>query len=157
MINVERSDKRITRFIFDIGSVEFNVELRGHITVLDGFTASGKTFFLKQIYENYPNNKDAFRKCGLFGIIFVNAVMAASNDDFNVELLGKLKRAKNHLILIDNGDKVLNGCVRLLKYIAVDTDNQYIICSRGALGLDVPLNHYGKLTQIDRKIITTYH
>jgi hypothetical protein len=60
-------------------------------------------------------------------------------------------------VLIDNGDKVLNGRDKLLRHIAVDSGNQYVICSRGGVGLGVSPNHYGELKQEGKRITTTFH
>jgi hypothetical protein len=156
VIDVERSGKHISRFVFDTGSVVFNLELRGHVTVFEGHSSTGKTYFLKSIYENYPNFVNAFKKHGISDVVYVNAVNTVSDNAF-ATLLDTLKKRKGCLVLIDNGDKVLNGRDKLLKHISVDSGNQYVICSRGGVGLGVSPNHYGELKQEGDEITSAFH
>ena len=156
MINVERLGKHINKFTFRNGNVSFDMEFRGHLTVLEGDSSTGKTYFFNSVAQSYPNNVNAFKSHGIDGVVYVNAINTVSDGDFD-SLLRTLKSRKGCLVLIDNGDKVLNGRDALLKYISVDSDNQYVICSRGGVSLGLAPNCYGELKQNGAEIATTYY
>lgn len=144
-------DNTISRIILPISTVVFDMELRGFITVVEGWSGTGKTFFLNSLKNFYMNNKNMIRqKFGLQGILFYDF------NDIDKDILFAVKRVKGYLILIDNADMLLAANIGLLKYISHDTNNQYFIMSRGGVALPITPNHYCELVREDKKITTRY-
>jgi hypothetical protein len=145
-------DNTISRIVLPISTVVFDMELRGFITVVEGWSGTGKTFFLNSLKSFYMNNKNMIRqKFGLQGILFYDF------NDIDKDILFAVKRVKGYLILIDNADMLLAADPKLLKYISHDTNNQYFIMSRGGVALAVTPNHYCELVREDKKITTRYN
>ena len=90
-------DNTISRIVLPISTVVFDMELRGFITVVEGWSGTGKTFFLNSLKSFYMNNKNMIRqKFGLQGILFYDF------NDIDKDILFAVKRVKGYLILIDN-------------------------------------------------------
>lgn len=156
MIKTMSLGNHIHRLLLNAGGATFDLELRGHITVFEGDSSTGKTYFFNAILEDYTNNHNAYNELGINGVLFVNAANLIADIDYKI-LLDRLKQQKRWLVLIDNGDKVLHGRNELLRYILLDTVNQYIIASRRGIGLNVSLNHFGELKQVGNKITSEFY
>lgn len=75
--------------------------------------------------------------------------------DYNTRYKSSIKNSKRKLFVIDNADILLDDNMR--KYIATDTNNQYILIGRNPTGLFLTQDNIYELVNnnIDGKIIFT--
>lgn len=154
-MKIERNkfDKTICKITFDIPQVDFEVELRGYITILEGEANTGKSFLLKSLYQAYLNNSKSFEKYKIEGVFYYNYQSEVT------DLFSAVKKQRNSLFLIDNADTFLASQkgYEVIKYIRLDCYNQYLIVSRFGGVFNVMPNHFAKLKREGNKIITTFY
>ena len=153
-VKVKRNkfDKTICQINFETPQVEFEVELRGYITILEGESNTGKSFLLKSLYQTYLDNPKSFERYKIEGVFYYNCQSKVT------DLFSDVKRQRNSLFLIDNADSFLISQkeYKAIEYIRYDCYNQYLIVSRlGAIFYVTP-NHFAKLKREGNKIVTTF-
>lgn len=121
-------------------NLHFNFDLRGHLTIIDGDTSSGKSMFC-ELLTLIRCNDDRYADCQVFSYKY----------PFSLEIL---KALKNKLIIIDNGDILLNEGI--VEYIAGDYNNQYIIIARQPFDFGVSPNYYAEIQEKDNKFYLEY-
>lgn len=93
--------------------ITVNLSLDCNICFVIGDSGEGKSF-LWQVFSDDSSIMDY--------------VLTYNYKDINKELSKRVMEAKNKLIVIDNADILLD--IDLRRYIAFDTDNQYILFGR---------------------------
>lgn len=95
-----------------------NFKFENNITILTGFSGTGKTASFTFIREQMALNSD---------ILCINYL------DYQKDIKKIISEVKGKLIVIDNADILLNDEVR--KYISLDAENQYLIIGRNPSNL----------------------
>lgn len=144
-------DNTISQLYLETAKVNFNIELRGYITVFEGWSSSGKTFFMKSLQNFCVNNPSIMKQYNISNILIFDYT------DLKNNILKRIKAEKNSLIIIDNGDMLLSIKSPLVKYLSYDRYNQYIIMSRGGVSLPITPNHYCNLIQEKNIILTKFN
>jgi DNA replication protein DnaC len=110
--------KKLSFKYMDIINVD--IILRENYTVIDGNSATGKTY-LYSILKNYlAENSNINMMC-----------LDTNNVDFDEidNTINKLKKLNNAIIVIDQADDIFENSA-ILKYVEQDRSNYYIIMSR---------------------------
>lgn len=127
----------ISNITFDKVDIMFKIELRGFVTVFEGDSSTGKSFFvnsLKELYQSYE--KTVLKETNKSNLIFLDGC-------HETELIvPRLKALNNCLIILDFADILFTKEPKLSEYISQDQLNQYIIMSRGSYVIPVSLNHF---------------
>jgi endo-alpha-1,4-polygalactosaminidase (GH114 family) len=101
--------------------IDVDITLRENYTVIDGNSATGKTY-LYNILKNYLiENSNTNMIC-----------LDTNNTDFESidNTINKLKKLNNAIIVIDQADDVFDESTQLRDYVERDRNNYYIIMSR---------------------------
>lgn len=116
-------------------TVDVDIELRQKKTVLNGDSATGKTYLYNVIeqYAQEENRKD---------IVCLNIDNA--NNEYAVYAVDRINAVKDGLIIIDNGDIVLRN-KKLCDCVMSDNSNNYIIMSR---------QHYEQYSELAKLVIS---
>jgi hypothetical protein len=158
MLEIERKGRHIGHLTLTLPNIKFDVELRGHLTIIEGDSNTHKSHFLKALANEcklYPNELSSQ---GITGI----ALLDNKTDHqgfFNFEdYIKKLKKVKCMLVLIDDADIILRGpgAIEFINFVSFDTNNQYVIVSRRGLGIGVSLNHFCTLEATDNVVKSVY-
>ena len=139
------------RIQFCVGdNTEFDIELRGNLIVVDGFSGQGKTYFFNSLrnakYSEYDANVNGV---DLDKIVFINILTKGL-----VNLLSFIKEEQGKLIIIDNADIVLTR--EIAEYIGWDNRNQYIIFSRANWPFHISPNYFTKMVKFNGKHVLKY-
>ena len=122
-----------------VNGYKFNLELRGHITLVGGDSASGKTLLVRTIRAKKFN-------AGIIGNTYESDIRNVIIYDFttgiNERLLGSLS---GKLIIIDNADIIVNQT--LADYIKADLKNQYLVFSRDSVDYHLTPNYRATMTK----------
>lgn len=118
-------------------SVEFH--FTNNITLLMGDSGMGKTLVFGILQELSATDKR---------IVCINYL------DINKEIKDEIEKVSGKLIIIDNGDAILNDDMR--KTIAVDRENQYLIIGRNPKNLLTTRENLFGLNQEKEGNVTVY-
>ncbi len=118
-------------------SVEFH--FTNNITLLMGDSGMGKTLVFGILQELSATDKR---------IVCINYL------DINKEIKDEIEKVSGKLIIIDNGDAILNDDMR--KAIAVDRENQYLIIGRNPKNLLTTRENLFGLNQEKKGNVTVY-
>lgn len=99
-------------------SYDVNLNLDNNITFINGESGVGKSAVYSFIQELTAENKN---------------IRCLNYLDENKNYKNTIKRSKGKLFVIDNADLLLDNKMR--RYIAADTENQYVIIGRNPEGL----------------------
>ena len=99
-------------------SYDVNLNLDNNITFINGESGAGKSAVYSFIQELTAENKN---------------IRCLNYLDENKNYKNTIKRSKGKLFVIDNADLLLDNKMR--RYIAADTENQYVIIGRNPEGL----------------------
>ena len=99
-------------------SYDVNLNLDNNITFINGESGVGKSAVYSFIQELTAENKN---------------IRCLNYLDENKNYKNTIKRSKAKLFVIDNADLLLDNKMR--RYIAADTENQYVIIGRNPEGL----------------------
>ncbi len=114
-------------------SFEVDFELTQNIMFLIGESGTGKSAVFSFLQELAAENK---------------SIRCYNYLDINTNYKSAIKRSKGKLIIIDNADILLDDAMR--QYIALDTQNQYIVFGRNPTGL---LLHRGEIFELESQTI----
>ena len=128
-------------------STIFDLELRGNLIVVDGFSGSGKTYFFNSLrnakYSEFATNVKGVE---LEKVEFVNI--------FTKHIFSYIKSEVGKLFVIDNADTILTR--ELAEYIGWDNKNQYIIFSRASWPFGISPNYFAHLVDKNGKRTLEY-
>lgn len=130
--------------------VEFDLQLRGNLIVVLGNSGSGKSFFAKTVNRLKLNpmvssDMEKWLKC-------VNVI---NYENINyINLNGLIESSNGQLFIMDNADNYLN--TSLVKLIANDIKNQYIIFTRLGWEFETSPNYVGEFLLNGKKIYLSY-
>lgn len=99
-------------------SYDVDLPLDNNITFINGDSGVGKSAVFSFIREMTTENKN---------------IRCLNYLDENKNYKSTIKRSKGKLFVIDNADLLLDN--KLRQYIALDTENQYVIIGRNPEGL----------------------
>lgn len=116
-----------------------NFVFTNNITILTGVSAVGKTAAFSFIRECMVDDSD---------ILCLNYL------DYQKNIKEVLRQTKGKLIVIDNADILLDDEAR--KYIALDTDNQYLIIGRNPRNLFATKENLFELVSIKNGELTEF-
>lgn len=102
--------------------INFQLDLRSNLVLIDGYSGVGKTMLFKQIRKDSIVNPQK-------NIVCFNYENATGN---NINLLQSLKGLTAKLVFIDNAEIILSDACK--EYISIDTKNQYIIFTHTTKG-----------------------
>lgn len=109
--------------------IEYKLQMRGHISVLNGASSTGKTFlcdYISTIQQGMDFDKE-----------FENVVILnLSNRDI-------IFNQKQKLIIIDRAEMLLTP--EMINFINNDRENNYLIIARGVTGIRVTPNYVATL------------
>jgi hypothetical protein len=123
----------------------FDLDLRGRIVVVKGFSGTGKTLFYKAMesaLKVYDSGK-------LPETILVNR----KNSEYK---LPEIYKAHHKFIVIDNADRVFDLHPELVRYINQDFTNNYLIFARKAYDLGISPNYFAEFCDYDKLIKLKY-
>lgn len=129
----------------------FNVKLRGNIVVVRGDSGTGKSYFCSSIVTF--KNSDIYPDNSIEQWIDKIEVIDASIGK-NVDILNILRNKSGKLIVIDNGDILLNDNV--VEHIVFDMKNQYLIFCREDFAFHITPNYYGEFVNKNNCITLRY-
>lgn len=116
-----------------VNGYKFNLELRGHITLVGGDSASGKTFLVRAIKAKKFNT-------GIIGNSYESDIRNVIIYDFTTGINEKLlENLSGKLIIIDNADIIVSQT--LADYIKADLKNQYLVFSRDSVDYHITPNY----------------
>lgn len=130
--------------VTDIYGTEFDIQLRGNITIIDGDSATGKTFLTSIIVD---------KQAGMEGN--TNNPNKVLVFNYKSQDLASIFTAQHKLIIIDNANILIDE--RLRQHINADNSNRYLLLGRSLGGIEASINHYGELITTEnngKKIIT---
>jgi alpha-D-ribose 1-methylphosphonate 5-triphosphate synthase subunit PhnL len=130
----------INAISFKYYDVSIQVNLTGNITCLVGNSATGKTFILKALASYYDFNNRAVK------------LISHATDYKELESL----EYKNTLILCDRFDIWATDTLRMKISNDVDNGNQYVICTRSAWGLGVPMRYLQEVDKSENTLKTRF-
>ena len=121
-----------------------DLELRPQITVVKGFSGSGKSLICGwlAIQKMLPENTGIYDHVVIFNYLSSN--------------IGTMTALNSKLIVIDNADILLENQPRLLNHIASDMSNQYLIMARCPLDLGLSPNYYATLVEEGKRFSLDY-
>lgn len=122
---------------------EFELELRGRITVIYGASATGKTLVCNRIKQIQNDDNIGAATYVADNILLVER----SNKD-------KVYETKQKLIVIDKAERLLDD--KLIEHINQDGSNRYLLMLRKPVGIDATPNHYGVLSRERNKVMIEY-
>lgn len=128
----------------DLNGITFNIRLKGEKTVVNGASATGKTYLCSSI--------DTLSKDKNTGGYNTDNIFILNSDNMN-----EIEKKSNKLIIIDRADYILSR--ELVRFINMnDGDNRYLIFARKGLGLEISPNYYAsmKLDNITKEISISY-
>ena len=132
-IIMERIKTRHTNYIVDF-------ILKYNITFIAGDSGVGKSAVYSFLREESAEN---------------NTIKCFNYLDQNKGYKNSIKNSKGKLFVIDNADLLLNDDMR--RYIAMDSNNQYIIIGRNPSGLLLGMDEIFELYSETINGITTFH
>lgn len=103
--------------------IEIDLIFKTGLTVIRGDSSVGKSV----IYNMFSADAGAGNVFN-FNVVHIDVGMVENN----IDIESIIKKAKNSLIIIDNGDIVISDNMR--GYISTDENNQYIIMSHSVMG-----------------------
>ena len=110
---------KLTRYSIEVNGIEFNLQFKDSLILVDGKSGLGKTMLFKQVKNDaLVNNK---------GIICLDYGDLQSNNVANI-----IGNVSDKTIFIDNAEVVLDDKQRL--FISFDTHNQYIVFTHSSRG-----------------------
>lgn len=121
---------------------KFEFHLRGKVTIVNGLSATGKTYLCEYIKEVQQDlNSD-------FGTEFDNVFLLNSeNKDCIYKQLKKL-------IIVDRAELILSNDI--VNFINSDNNNKYLIFSRGLTGIRVTPNYFATIERDEDKYVLRY-
>ncbi len=119
----------------------FDLQLRGRVTIIDGKSATGKTY----LTDNIVALVNTGRLSNVRGI----------NGDSNFTI-DTLKSIKSSLVVIDNGEYLDDDIVSYICMDRFEHRNTYLIFSRKYLSVGLSPNYYGELVESDKLITVSY-
>ena len=131
------------------GSV-FDLELRGNLVVVEGYSGQGKTYFFNSLrdvkYSEFPVNVQGV---DLSKVEFINIFSKGQ-----VDLKAFIQKSEGKLFIIDNADSLLTN--ELAAYIGWDIKNQYIVFARASWPFGVSPNYYAGMRIVGNKHVLQY-
>lgn len=109
-------------YIKNWNDIEVDLRFKTGLTVIRGDSGVGKSV-IYNLVSNDALSGDVFK----FKVIFID--WRSIN---NINLSQLLSETKGALIIIDNGDIILDEKIK--KYISTDVNNQYIIMAHSVMG-----------------------
>lgn len=130
----------VSNLQFSKGIDRFDLNLRGDLVVVRGFSGQGKTFCYK-ILEMYraAMAQDFVKGLDLRRLELINVF---TNPD-PASVVGKLAQCSGKFIVIDNADAILTD--EIASKIGQDWNNQYLIFSRSLLSFHISPNYYAQM------------
>jgi hypothetical protein len=114
---------------FRILDTTVDLKLRSVKTVIDGDSATGKTYLYNMMSLYSEENKDS-------KIVCINKDESLIRDTEILNLiLDKITKMRDYVIVVDNADYIFSEHPELLKGVRRDTKNCYIIFGRGCAGM----------------------
>lgn len=108
------------RIQFNCNGVQFDLELRTNLTLIDSNSGTGKTMTFNAIKESNISLNEQ-HKIKYFSI---KDVKSNSLEQIREDIIN----TKGKLIIIDDADVLLDNAVR--RHIAFDVENQYVVIGR---------------------------
>lgn len=121
------------RLQFNCNGVQFDLELRTNLTLLDSKSGTGKTMTFNAIRESNISLNEQ-HKIKYFSI---KDVKSNSLEQIREDIIN----TKSKLIIIDDSDIILDVATR--RHVAFDVENQYVII--GYLVENLMLTHHNEL------------
>ena len=121
---------------------KFEFHLRGKVTIVNGLSATGKTYLCRYVKEIQQDlNSD-------FGTEFGNVFLLDSeNKNCIYDQSGKL-------IIVDRAELILTDDI--VNFINSDNSNRYLIFSRGLTGIRVTPNYFATIERDGDKYTLKY-
>ena len=132
-IILDRLKTRHTNFMVDL-------EIRSNVTFITGDSGTGKSAVFSFLQELSSEDER---------IICFNYI------DHNKDCKDTILKAKGKLFIIDNADILLDDEIR--QYIAMDTENQYVIIGRNPTGLFLSQDEIYKMDSENMDEVTMFH
>lgn len=126
--------------------LEFKLWFKGFKTIIAGDSGTGKSLLCSRIKElqEFNLNPEWMRKYDVDNIII-----------FDKTKLNTIKNIKEHLIIIDRADLILD--TESIDWINYDCGyNKYLIFSRKPLGINLSPNYFGEFININGVIQIKY-
>jgi len=118
-------------------------ELRPPITIIQGDSCIGKSLFYQwfDVQRRLPENKEKY----------ADVVLMNRSSDIK-DVLGKTGK----LFVIDNADVLLCDTPDIVKHIALNYDNQYVIICRRPFNFGMSPNHYATIVEQGNQFTLNY-
>lgn len=116
----------------DSNNKEYDIKLRGNITVVNGDSASGKSLVVHKLSEFKARNNKGMTPYSIDNIFIVNM----DNKD-------KILEQHDKLIIIDRAEMIMTP--DLAYFINRDSENRYLVYSRAPIGIEVSPNYYANM------------
>lgn len=108
--------------------IVFNLDLRGTVTIIRGYSGTGKTLLCKMARQMIEGGNEDIVVLGPSEWSTINSV---------------LSEYRNKIIIIDNADICVGN--KVLEHILQDENNYYILMRRNNYGIELSPNYYATL------------
>ena len=108
--------------------IVFNLDLRGTVTIIRGYSSTGKTLLCKMARQMIEGGNEDIVVLGPSEGSTINSV---------------LSEYRNKIIIIDNADICVGN--KVLEHILQDENNYYILMRRNNYGIELSPNYYATL------------
>ena len=136
-------DKNILHFI-NKNNNEFNLQLRGKATIIDGESGTGKSLLVSRLQEFIDDPNEGALDYNTDNILIVNKY----NRDMIFNAVGKL-------IIIDRGERLITD--KIVDFVNSNRGkNRFLIFMRKAVGFSISPNYHGRLVRNGNQISIQY-
>lgn len=107
-----------TNYSINALDINFSLNFKSNLTLIDGLSGTGKTMLFKQI------RKDS--------VVNTTKKIACFNYENKGDASAQIHKLKGYIIFIDNAEIILNADDR--EYVSRDKNNQYVIFTHTTAG-----------------------
>lgn len=121
--------------------LHFNFKMRGKITIVSGYSGTGKTFVSNYLREMTSSKNVADKE---FKDVFV----------LNSDNCSSIFTKESKLIVIDRAELLLTP--EIVDFINSDYKNKYLIFARGTIGINASPNYYATINKSGNEFCLQY-
>lgn len=135
--------------------ITFDINFPGRICAIEGESGSGKSLFTNTLTD-ILEQKSINGQLDFYPQIHRNSIKIFNYKN-PIQDIEQLSQLKDTLIIIDNGDYLLENKPDIVLYINNDLTNQYLIFYRGLIDIRVPMKQRGVFKTCDRVVTSVYY